>query len=85
MLSYNSQQYETVTGQLRIFQPIAPMILYGPSIYGSSHPASYCLGRQNILVNTRKYDMDYVTASPTSTATYNDEQEQQIVFGHRIY
>lgn len=85
MVSYNSQQYETFPGQSRIFQPIPPMNLYGPSVYGGSHPTSYCLGRQNVHVNIRRYDMDNEMASPTSTATYDDEQEQQIVFGHRIY
>jgi hypothetical protein len=89
-MSYMNSQYEPFTGHLQPFQQVPPMS------HGFSHPAAYSLNRQNITaqanlhMDIRMYDsendsMDSNVASPTSTATYDDEQEQRIIFGHRIF
>lgn len=100
VVSYNSPQYEVMapyTGHMQPFPQMASMNHHATSYYGYSNPAAYSLGPQHIAaqdgihVDIRMCDTDNDStcgssmASPTSTATYDDEHEQRVVFGHRIY
>ncbi|OIW29538.1 hypothetical protein CONLIGDRAFT_332296 [Coniochaeta ligniaria NRRL 30616] len=88
--SYINSEYEPFTGHFQPLQHVPPMH------YGLNLPEAYSLNRQNVAaqadlhIKIRMYDsdndsMDSSVASPTSTATYDGEEEQRIIFGHRIF
>lgn len=90
VVSFMNNQYEPFTGHLQPFQQIPPLH------HGFGHPSVYSFHRQNITVQAnihmdiRMYESDNDSmksnaASPTSTATYDPEQEQVAVLGHRLF
>jgi hypothetical protein len=93
---YHSAQHSPFASPMQPVQHGLPMNNAGCYYYGISHPASYSLSHRNIMANDSIHiDIDMHdadsdgtannAASPTSTATYDDEQEQRVVFGHRIF
>jgi hypothetical protein len=75
MFSHHAAQYSPFVGSSQPVQQIPPTNQANSGYYGVSHPATYSLCNGT-----------YSGApSPSSTATFDEEQEQKIVFGHRIF
>lgn len=95
---YNNNFYEPFTGHLQPFQQIPPMDLNNGYGYPTPYILSRqnITPQAAIHVDIRMYDSDIDNfngsvaspasmASPSSTATYDDEEEQRLVRGHRMF
>lgn len=89
MVPYNDTRYEPYTGTLPPFRQIPTMVLN----HGYGCPTACCLSRQDISakagihldIRMHHSDTDSFNgsaASPTSTATYDDDDEQIFLQRH---